>query len=500
MESLEKTIFVFDVCSSTTIVEDLHRTGSVKHYNDMIKSLNDYLEEKSKKLKFYIYKFIGDGFILTFPGEIEIETILRFAKDLIDTCNQKITKLMEYMESLDLPRKGITIGLDKGIIHQFDLNAMDEYVGRALTLACRLQSSQNKPEQVNSILISVKVYSEIKDKKIKQSCEQRERTFKNITGDKAIKCYELFPLKLDFQEIPSKIEDMAIDTIIVPARGDGFNRTFLKKNCWYAIRISKSMIGKIKYIAAYQVAPISAITHYAEVSHIEEYQKTGKYIVHFKDSAKEIKPIKLIPKGKVKAPQAPRYTNFKKLLNAKNLDDIEIKDSESPPRLPIIKESSKESKEPGIKKKEISSLDLMRYKFWEGLLKKSKEKTKLHTNISPSMYHWIGASAGKRGLGLHYGISKNEGTVELYIDRGKDSENKEIFDQLFKNKTKIENTFGKSLTWKRLDEKRACRINFKIKIGGYRDEERYPEIHDAMIDAMIRLEKSLRPHIAKLKI
>jgi hypothetical protein len=38
-----------------------------------------------------------------------------------------------------------------------------------------------------------------------------------------------------------------------------------------------------------------------------------------------------------------------------------------------------------------------------------------------------------------------------------------------------------------------------IGIGGYRDDEsKWPEIQDAMIDAMIRLEKALRQHIESL--
>jgi len=84
------------------------------------------------------------------------------------------------------------------------------------------------------------------------------------------------------------------------------------------------MIDKIKYIAGYQTAPISAITHYAEVSGIEKYKDTEKFIVHFKDRAKKIEPIRLVPKpaGKVTAPQAPRYTTFSKLKNAHNLDEV----------------------------------------------------------------------------------------------------------------------------------------------------------------------------------
>jgi hypothetical protein len=58
------------------------------------------------------------------------------------------------------------------------------------------------------------------------------------------------------------------DTVIVPAKQNGFERVFLGENCWYAIRISGGMLSKIKYIAAYQTQPISAITYYAPVDHI----------------------------------------------------------------------------------------------------------------------------------------------------------------------------------------------------------------------------------------
>ena len=40
-----------------------------------------------------------------------------------------------------------------------------------------------------------------------------------------------------------------------------------------------------------------------------------------------------------------------------------------------------------------------------------------------------------------------------------------------------------------------------MDIGGYRaPQDRWPEIHDAMIDAMVRFEAALRPHINALDI
>ena len=60
-------------------------------------------------------------------------------------------------------------------------------------------------------------------------------------------------------------------------RQKAFNR-HLSKVMHETIRISSSMLNRIKYIAAYQVAPISAITHLAEVAKIEKYKDANLII------------------------------------------------------------------------------------------------------------------------------------------------------------------------------------------------------------------------------
>lgn len=113
------------------------------------------------------------------------------------------------------------------------------------------------------------------------------------------------------------------DTIVVPAQADGFQRAFIEESAWWAIRISSAMLNKIKYIAAYQVAPVSAITYYAKVASIEKYKDTNKYILTFETKAEKLaNPVCLGVKTKGIAPQAPRYTTFDKLLKAKTLHDL----------------------------------------------------------------------------------------------------------------------------------------------------------------------------------
>lgn len=148
------------------------------------------------------------------------------------------------------------------------------------------------------------------------------QTFVNKEGEKIFKFQ---PFQEDIKaDIDTKTELSAddLDTIVVPAREEGFNEVFLGEDCWYAIRMSSSMLERVKYIAAYQSAPISAITYYAEVSKIERYENTNKYIVCFKDKAIKIQDIKLPKNNHKLAPQSPRYTNFRKLINAKSLDEI----------------------------------------------------------------------------------------------------------------------------------------------------------------------------------
>ena len=111
------------------------------------------------------------------------------------------------------------------------------------------------------------------------------------------------------------------NTVVVPARSDGFKRVFLGENCWHAIRISGGMINRIKYIAAYQTTPVSAVTHYAQVARIESYGNEGKYKLIFSEPATILE--KQIPLGDSKSYiQRSIYTNFNKLFTSESISEL----------------------------------------------------------------------------------------------------------------------------------------------------------------------------------
>jgi len=114
-----------------------------------------------------------------------------------------------------------------------------------------------------------------------------------------------------------------LDTVVVAARREGFEERFLGEDCWYKIGMSSSMIEQIKYVAAYRTAPVSAITHYAEVASIEKYEDTGKYILHFKEPAEELDPAIPLPEDDTDvAPQGRQYTTMKLLRDADTVGDV----------------------------------------------------------------------------------------------------------------------------------------------------------------------------------
>lgn len=80
-----------------------------------------------------------------------------------------------------------------------------------------------------------------------------------------------------------------------------------------------------------------------------------------------------------------------------------------------------------------------------------------------------------------------------------DDQNLAVFAALEMAREKIEAEFGGPLDWQPLEGRRACRIAVAFNGGGYRNpEEEWPTIQAELTGAMIRLEKAMKPHIAKL--
>jgi restriction system protein len=134
---------------------------------------------------------------------------------------------------------------------------------------------------------------------------------------------DLFEYSVDAPEAEAIQEENnnKFDTLVCAAKEDGFKRAFLDQKAWWAVRINENKLSQIKYLAIYQVAPVSAITYYGEVDKIEPYENSNKYKLYLKEIHQIQNPIVLGRNPHLK-PQGPRYTTIDNILKGKTLDDI----------------------------------------------------------------------------------------------------------------------------------------------------------------------------------
>ncbi len=137
----EKVVVFFDMCSSSTILEDLHSTGNLKAMRDLLIEAKKALIRLSEEEDFDSYKFIGDGWVLLFPADVSgkhlintLELLSRFYRDAV---SQHVTGLLQSQPEV----MGLTFGIDRGSLIRLVMMQRTEYIGRALNVASRLQSA-----------------------------------------------------------------------------------------------------------------------------------------------------------------------------------------------------------------------------------------------------------------------------------------------------------------------------------------------------------------------
>ncbi len=181
------------------------------------------------------------------------------------------------------------------------------------------------------------------------------------------------------------------------------------------------------------------------------------------------------------------------------VEAVRIENSPAAPILTLIVGPS-EDNNVKLEREVIAERHHIRQSFWRKLV--SNPLARLHAHITPSSYSWIGTSSGIRGLNLNYAVTQNQSSAELYIDRGRDSqeENKRIFDQLAEHREQINAAVGRAVSWERLEDKRACRIKVSVE-GGYRSpESEWEQIQGQLASSMNSLSQALQPHLRNLQL
>ncbi|RIJ29787.1 DUF4268 domain-containing protein [Henriciella mobilis] len=132
----------------------------------------------------------------------------------------------------------------------------------------------------------------------------------------------------------------------------------------------------------------------------------------------------------------------------------------------------------------------LRLEFWEEALETLRARgLSRYNTVSPQKDTWISTGTGVTGCVAHLIFTKDEVRVEICLQRPNASENKWLFDQLYKQRDDIEKAFGDLLTWKRIDDKKLSKIEYAKSADCY-DKGNWPELIDWLAVHMERLEKA----------
>lgn len=182
------------------------------------------------------------------------------------------------------------------------------------------------------------------------------------------------------------------------------------------------------------------------------------------------------------------------------VEAIRIGESPAAPLLTLITGPSPETREVGVQKQERAERHDFRQSFWAGLLDRARGQRHPHSGVSPGTDGWLGAGSGRSGAHFTYTIRQRDAAVQLILEGPDEQVNAQLFEELLRDRDGIEADFGGPLEWDRVEGRKKCFIGVALDGGGYRDDEdRWPDIQDRMIEAMLRLEQALRPRIQALR-
>jgi class 3 adenylate cyclase len=195
VETVQKTVVVFDLSSSTTILEELKRIDRLDVWRNLFINMKGVLKARRDV---ELYKFMGDGWVLLYSPDVDIDNLMQQLNEL----SVFYFYLFEQTIELLIPKRpkplGLTVGVDSGELIRLQMNDNGEYIGRAINVAARLQSKAKDfaaGDFTNVTLISRSTFNSRlpKGNRYSQIAEEKTVDLKNISGGEDFRCF-LLPL------------------------------------------------------------------------------------------------------------------------------------------------------------------------------------------------------------------------------------------------------------------------------------------------------------------
>jgi hypothetical protein len=149
------------------------------------------------------------------------------------------------------------------------------------------------------------------------------------------------------------------------------------------------------------------------------------------------------------------------------------------------------SKRGQLEKLRISGQQQRRRRFLAELWQTGLKITRLHEHQKPAIQYSSISVPLRAGISLSYIIRKADSRVELQLQRGERAEG--MFHYLQSHHAEVEEAYGRPLHWRERRERKILRVQEIVEGGFLSPEESWPSIHEKLVDAMIRLDKAIRP-------
>lgn len=142
--------------------------------------------------------------------------------------------------------------------------------------------------------------------------------------------------------------------------------------------------------------------------------------------------------------------------------------------------------------KELNRSQNERLMFWEEFNTVIVSKGKPFSVRKPTTDHWYDVAIGtsEAHLAINLVNKENKIVLELYI-----LDNKKLFDHLYEDKEKIENTLQMNFSWERLDGKKASRIKHDVLGLDFSDHSNYPQLMDECIEKILKMRDVFKKYL-----
>lgn len=177
------------------------------------------------------------------------------------------------------------------------------------------------------------------------------------------------------------------------------------------------------------------------------------------------------------------------------LEAIRIGESEPAPLLTLIVGPSEEGRRIGEVKQELALKNNQYYRFWTGLKELCDSRISYFANTPANRSSWLAGYTSWKGVTYNFAIRLKDAGAVLRLAPTEQTTSDELFDFLYERRNEIDAAFGQPLEWGRHDGRSYSVIHCYITKGGLKDEDKWPEIQEAMVDTMERLVNAIDPHL-----